>query len=385
MTVRYDLPSPTELETLVRQQDLAVTIYAATSPVVHERERAQVAVKSFFDEAIERAKALGASSESIETVRKRQAQHAGSAELWTDVSRSLAIFVSPDVDEAFVLPNHLEDGVHVGRHFELGQLLRARGRAQEAYALTLSANSWQLWHATPTARAEVLDLKGEWAHDAESVVPRTGPRDSLKRSAHEYQKMLIEGYAAHVADAVKQELGAVDGQGTVPLVVFANDPLASLFLPRVNGRRALLVKGAPDHLDAASIDEAIRDRLAAIAIDDTNAALAALAEGDQSRVERDIAAIGRAAVIGAVDTFYFDFTSREQGVLDEETGAVQFAGAGHDEEHLADGSPAEDVLARIASVVLSRGGEVVAVRGADLDPSIWRSPAVARLRFPVTR
>lgn len=384
MTVRYDLPSSTEIEALVQQQDLAVTIYAATSPAVHERERAQVAVKSFFDEAIERAKGLGASTESIETVRQRQVEHAGSAELWTDVSRSLAIFVSPAINEAYVLPNHLEDGVHVGRHFELGQLLRARGRAQEAYALTLSANSWQLWHATPTARTGLLDLRGEWAHDAESVVPRTGPRDSLKRSAHEYQKMIIEGYAAYVAEAVKQELGAIDVQGTVPLMVFANDPLVNLFLARAEGRRILVVRGAPDHLDAASIDEAIRDRLAALAIDDTNAALTAIAEGDQSRVERDIAAIGRAAVVGAVDTFYFDFTSTEQGALDEETGTVQFAGAGHDEEYLSDGSPAEDVLARIASVVLSRGGDVVAVRAADLEPSIWRSPAVAWLRFPVT-
>ncbi len=382
LTVRYDLPTPTEFEALGREQDLAVTIYAATSPIVHERERAQVAVKSFFDDAIERAKGLEASADSVEAIRRQQVEFAGSAELWTDVSRSLAIFVSPSHTAAFVLPNHLEDSVHVGRHFALGQLLRAGGNQQEAFALTLSAKSWQLWHATPTTRATVQQTRAQWARDAESAVPKR-PVDSGRRIGDEYQKVILEGYGAYVADAVKQELNALDPHGEVPLVVFASDPLASLFVARFDGRPAVVVKGAPDHLDAATVDQAVRDELATLAVDDTNAALRSLADGDQSRVERDLAAIARGAVAGAVDTFYFDFTVTVPGSFDGETGTLEFAGRGSDGDQLADGSPAEDVLSRIASVVLAMGGTVVAVRPADVDPTLWNEPALARLRFPV--
>ena len=57
-----------------------------------------------------------------------------------------------------MLPNRLDDAVHVGSHFTLGQLLRAPSQDQEAYALTVSANEWSLWHATPTDRAVKLDV-----------------------------------------------------------------------------------------------------------------------------------------------------------------------------------------------------------------------------------
>lgn len=383
MTVRHALPTTTELQALSGEQELAVTIYAATSPVVPERERAQVAVKSFFDEAIERARELGATPAQLEAVRQGQSELSGYAELWTDVAQSLAIFVAPGLVEVYVLPNRLEDAVHVGRHFSLGQLFRAQGLEQEAFALTLSHHAWQLWHATPTARAAVLEPKGTWAHDAESAVPH-GER-SLKRVGDEYQKSILEGYATYVADAVKHELGALDAHGAVPLVVFANEPLASLFQARANARRSVVVKGAPDRLDAATVDECVRKRLDALAIEDTNNALASLAEADPARVARDIVSIAHAAAAGAVDAYYFDFTATHRGRLDEETGEVEFAGVRHDEQTLPDGSAAMDVLSRIASIVLAKGGTVVAVRGSDLDPARWTSPAVARLRFPATR
>jgi hypothetical protein len=379
VTVRHALPTTTELQALSGEQELAVTIYAATSPVVPERERAQVAVKSFFDEAIERARALGATQAQLEAVRQGQAELSGYAELWTDVARSLAIFVAPGLVEVYVLPNRLEDALHVGRHFSLGQLSRAQGLEQEAFALTLSHHAWQLWHATPTARAAVLETKGTWARDADSAVPH-GER-SLKRVGDEYQKSILEGYATYVADAVKHELGALDVHGTVPLVVFANEPLASLFQARANARRSIVVKGAPDRLDAATVDECVRKRLAALAVEDTNTAIAALAETDPSRVAGDLVTIARAAVAGAVDTYYFDFTATKKGRVDEETGLVEFAGPRHDEETFPDGSPATDLLARVASLVQDKGGTVVAVRGPDLDPTLWTSPALARLRF----
>ena len=54
MTVHHELPTTTDFATLAGEHHPAITIYAATSPVVSERERAEVAVKSAFDEAIAR-------------------------------------------------------------------------------------------------------------------------------------------------------------------------------------------------------------------------------------------------------------------------------------------------------------------------------------------
>ena len=50
-----------------------------------------------------------------------------------------------------------------------------------------------------------------------------------------------------------------------------------------------------------------------------------LAEGSAGRVERDLAAIGRLAADGAVETLWFDFTTSVNGTLDPESGAIEFA------------------------------------------------------------
>ena len=57
MTVHYQLPTAADFATLAGTHHPSITIYASTSPVVSERERSAVAVKSGFDDAIEQVKA----------------------------------------------------------------------------------------------------------------------------------------------------------------------------------------------------------------------------------------------------------------------------------------------------------------------------------------
>ncbi|MET4158360.1 hypothetical protein [Agromyces sp. PvR057] len=389
MTVHHELPTGADFATLAGPHHPAITIYAATSPVVNERERAEVSVKSAFDHAIDQVKHGGASTADLDALRRERDGVLGDFGLWGALSRSLAIFIAPGFTEVFVLPNRLDDAWHVGSHFTLGQLLRAPSQDQEAYALTLSSNEWALWHATPTARATHLETDPSHPTNLDAATNREPGENSPRGGQHgdrgevgdERGKKLLDIYAKRIADATKHELAAVDPDGRVPLFVFAAEPLLSAFLDRSrNGRRIVGVPGSPDRLAPAEIDAALREQLARLNVAEASQALGTLAEGTAGRVERDLAAIARLAADGAVETLWFDFTTSVNGTLDRETGAVEFAGANGDGDALADGTPAGDLLPQLALLVIAKGGRVVTVRGEDLGEG-WTGPVVAELRF----
>ena len=89
MTVHYELPTTAEFTALAGAHHPAITIYASTSPVVSERELAQVAVKSAFDEAIEQVRASGAESSDIEALRAERNRVLAQEVPWEALARSL--------------------------------------------------------------------------------------------------------------------------------------------------------------------------------------------------------------------------------------------------------------------------------------------------------
>jgi len=359
--------------------------------VVSERERAEVAVKSAFDEAIEQLKSADASGPEIAAVRAERDRILGDLQLWGSLARSMAIFVAPDFSELFVLPNRLDDAVHVGSHFTLGQLLRAPSQDQEAYAVAISANEWSLWHATPTDRAVQMPIDPSLPKNADEASNRepgdvgnrrVGGHGDRGMSEDDRRSGTIDIYAKRVADAVRQELQVHDPEERVPLFVFAAEPTLSQFLERAhNHRRLAAVPGAPDRLGASEIDEAVRLQLATLNISEAETALHGLAEGSAGRVERDLAAIGRLAADGAVETLWFDFTTSVNGTLDQESGAIEFATGNGTGENLGDGTHAGDLLPQLALLVMAKGGKVVTVRSSDLDGTVWSGPAMAELRY----
>ncbi|MGR2752761.1 hypothetical protein [Agromyces arachidis] len=391
MTVHYELPTASDFQALAGEHHPAVTIYASTAPVVSERERAETAVKSAFDEALDRLRADGEDASAIDALKTQRERVLADKEVWSALSRSLAVFAAPGLSEVYVLPNRLDDATHVGSHFTLGQLLRAPSQDQEAFAVTLSANEWALWHALPTARAEEMPLDPNLPRNAEDAANRApgdvgnrrvGGHGDRGMSEEDRRPEINDIYAKRVADAVWQELQAHDPDARVPLFVFAAEPLLSSFLERAhNGRRVVPVPGGPDRLNAAEIDDELRRRLAELNIDEAKSALRGLADGSAGRVERDLAAIGRMAAEGGVETLWFDFTTSVNGTIDAESGAIEFATGNGGGDRLADGTRAGDILPQLAMMVLSRGGKVVTVRGDDLEDTDWMGPAVAELRF----
>ena len=109
---------------------------------------------------------------STETALRQQWESVVNDELWSRLSSSLAIFVSEDSAEVFVLPNDLTNQHQVARYFDLGQLVRAVTAPQQAYALTLSSNGWTSGCHWRTTRAAKLELTGSHPVDAADATHR---------------------------------------------------------------------------------------------------------------------------------------------------------------------------------------------------------------------
>jgi len=372
---RYQLPDIADLIRLGDRHERAITVYAETSPAPNERENSLLQVKSAVDRALRTIREGGARHAAEEKLRSRWAEIADS-DLWLRLSRSLAVFIADDFHEVYVLPNALETQSQLGDYFDIGELVRAVTTPQQAYALTLSANGWNLWRATATTRAEELPLVGEYATDVAEATNRATVRDRghvRRLVGDEGKKVLLETYAKRVAEAVRSELGHTDASASVPLFLFATDPLLDLYRGVDRKRQIIAVPGAPDELRPDQIDHAIRESLSTLNAQRTSARVDEIANGvGRGLVATDVADIARAAVAGAVSTLVYNFTVDVLGRLDDTTGEVSYGDDGY------------DLLSRIAVIVLVKDGEVIAARPEEITADIWNNTAVAALRFPLS-
>ncbi|OBG84652.1 hypothetical protein A5699_26625 [Mycobacterium sp. E802] len=371
---RYELPDIADLIRLGEPHEHAITVYAETAPGPDERDKSLLTAKSAMDRALRTIRDSGAKHAVEEQLRARWTQIAES-DLWLSLSRSVAIFIADDFHEVYVLPNALESQLQVGRYFDIGQLVRAVTTPQDAYALTLSADGWNLWQATARTRAEELELTGEHAIDVADATNRATVRDRghvRRLVGDEGKKVLLEQYAKRVADAVDGELGRLDPSSTRPLYLFATDPLLDMYRRIDHKRQIVAVPGAADELRADQIDAAIRESLPALNAERASDRVDEFGN-DLSRglVVTDIGDITRAAVAGAVDTLVYNFTVDVLGRIEAATGALHYDDTGY------------DVLSRVAVTVLQHGGETFAVRPDEITAAVWNETAIAKLRFPL--
>ncbi|MDL9937121.1 hypothetical protein QSJ18_10240 [Gordonia sp. ABSL1-1] len=372
---RFDLPSVDELRELSEPREHAITIYAETSPGADAYEGSLLNAKSAFDRAIRTLRDSGI-RHATETALRAQWEKVLTDEAWTRLSRCLAIFLTAERTDVFVLPNRLENQLQVGTYFDVGQLVRAVLTPQSAYALTLSANGWNLWEATSTALAHEVELHGDYGSDAADATNRATIRDRghvRRLVGDEGKKLLLERYAHHVADAVRKELDHIDPSGGRPLFLFAADPLLDLYRNADTRHRLVPVHGNPDDLRADEIDAVIRREMPAINAELHNALVARVADGTgKGLLLGDLVDISKAATAGAVATLIYDFTIDVLGHVDADKGDIRYADDGY------------DVLSEIVVTVLDRGGDVIAVRGSEITEKVWNGQALAALRYPMT-
>lgn len=372
---RYELPDVADLIRLGEPHENAITVYAETAPGPDERDKSVLTAKSAVDRALRTIRESGARHAVEEHLRSRWNEIAES-DLWLSLSRSVAVFIADDFHEVYVLPNALESQLQVGSYFDIGQLVRAVTTPQEAYALTLSADGWNLWQATASTRAEELELTGEYAVDVADATNRATVRDRghvRRLVGDEGKKLLLEQYAKRVADAVDGELGQLDPSSTRPLYLFATDPLLDMYRGLDHKRQIVAVPGAADQLRPDQIDGAIRESLPALNAEQASAWVDELGNDiSKGLVATDIGDITRAATAGAVDTLVYNFTVDVVGRIEAATGALHYDDSGY------------DVLSRVAVTVLDNGGAAYAVRPDEITADIWNQTAVAKLRFPLS-
>jgi hypothetical protein len=387
MSVQYTLPGASDFTALAQRRSNAISIYVATSPVVAEREVSFTATKGAFDRALEEVKAGGAPAAVRSALEAEWQRIASDEALWGNLAASLAIFVAPDFSEIFVLPNRLENQLQVAEYFDIGQLLRSVTYPQEAYAVLLSANEWSLWFATARDRAARVDVSVE--HPAN--LNESMSRDPLLDTERQPQRLgdadrtaELDLYAKRVSDAVTKELARRDPGSSDVVFVFAAEPVLSLFMGHgVHERSLVPVPGASDRLGAADIDQAMRERLSEWNARTAQDHVDEIAQGaGAGLVEAELSTIARAAVGGSIGTLVFNFTVDINGTFDDATGAIEYAP--DNGRTMADGSPAYDLLSRIAVTVLERGGTTVAVREDEVVSTLWNGTAIAGLRYAFT-
>lgn len=372
---RHDYPTTKELLELGAPRQHAVTIYAhATTAQI---DLAKTTVKSAMDRALRTLRANGA-NHPLEAAFHDQVAKVLADEGWQRLSRSVAIFVTPDEYEMFVLPNDLENQMQVGAYFDVGQLVRAVASPQDAYALTLSSDGWNLWRATGADIATEMDVDDEGISDVADATNRATIRGRMHaRRLHgdSGTKLLQEAYAKRVHEAVVKAVDAQDPQSQRPLFVFAADPLLDMYRNIDRGWREMVpVPGNPDELTAAQIDAKIRESLSEINARRANDTVERIGDGlAKGLVATDLVDIARGAVGGNIDTLVYDFTVDVLGRLDNETGDLTYVDDGY------------DLLSRIAVWVLQTGGRVIPVRSSDVISEIWNGTATARLRYPLSQ
>lgn len=374
--VNFEVPSVQDLIRLGEPHPGAITIYLTTAPTPQGRELAIAGAKSAVDQAIRSLRDSGATHAQQEAVRAQWAELVDDAELWGNLSNSLVILLAPGVSEEYVLPNQFEPHTQLGDYFDLAPLVRAVTAPQRAFALTLSSDGWNLWRASEGARASELELVGQHAEDVADATNRSSirGRQLLRRlGGDEGQKVLLDRYAQVVAEAVRDELGRIDPKGSMPLFVFANEPLLSMVQAHGLPGTVVTIRGASDELRPDQIDEAIRERIGAIAAAAVSERADRIGNGFAAGLAViDLAQLARAAAVGAVHTLIYDITVDVRGTLDESTGALQLTEEG------------TDLLSRLAVQVLRGGGEVVAVRPGEVEAEIWNGRLLAGLRHPLT-
>ncbi|BBY17427.1 baeRF11 domain-containing protein [Mycolicibacterium litorale] len=372
---RYELPGVADLIRLGEPHENAITVYAETAPGPDEREKGVLTAKSAVDRALRSVRDAGARHAVEEQLRSRWKEIAES-DLWLSLSRSVAIFIADDFHEVYVLPNRLENQLQTGSYFDVGQLVRAVTTPQDAYALTLSADGWNLWQATASTRAEALEPTGEYAFDVADATNRATVRDRghvRRLVGDEGKKVLLERYAKRVAEAVDTELTQLDPSADRPLFLFATDPLLDMYRGLNHKRRIVAVPGAADELRPDQIDAVIRESLPALNSARANAWIEEWGNDlSKGLVATDLGDITRAATSGAVDRLVYNFTVDILGRIEAATGALHYDDSGY------------DVLSRAAVTVLDQGGEAFAVRPDEITADIWNQTAVAKLRFPLS-
>jgi release factor family 11 len=368
-----DIPTRAEIDRLLEYRaPSSVSIYLPTDPASNgEPER--IEFKTLAGQAASQLGEAGVVGKVIRQFEEEIGYLHDDEEFWRYQARSLAAFATPELLITFRLPNRLLSQVEVSDRFYLRPLLRTLTFPHVAFVLALAQGSVRVVEVTPDldpARISVEDLPSDVAGAAgKSSISDRAPIRRIQGS--EGQKVRMRQYARGVDRALRPFLNGLE----VPLILAATEPIDSIYRS-VNTYPHLLPQGISGNPETASDAElaassrTILDDLYAAQLRDVQALYERRTA--ERRALSDIADVARAATFGAVDTLLVDIDAAVPGTLDDQTGAVTFAGAATGEVH--------DVTDEIARRAWLSGARVLAVRDGDIP---GQGAVAAILRYPL--
>lgn len=372
MALHTDIPTRAQIERLLAARDAeSVSIYLPTAPVSEVGDADRIAFRNLADTALGQLRDAGTDKRAVAALEEALSELHDDEAFWELLSHSLAVFATPTSLRTFRLPNRLGEAVEVSDRFHVLPLLRAVTFPQSAFVLALAQGSVALYEVTadlPTFAVGVPELPT----DVASAVGKSSIKDRAPIGAvqgSEGQKVRMRQYARKIDQALRPILGA----STLPLVLAAAEPLASIYR-EVNSYPHLAeetIAGNPEERSPQQLGEAVRpvlDRLYAAELEQLRDRFEAF--GSRGRAATELGDVARAATFGAVETLFADIDAVLPGSLDAESGAITTG---------PDDASDYGVIDEVARRVIAADGRVLAVRASEVPEG---GPAAAILRYP---
>jgi hypothetical protein len=368
-----DIPTRAEIDRLLEYREpSSVSIYLPTDPTSNgEAER--IELKTLAAQASSQLREAGVGVRVVRQFEDEVGYLNEDEGFWRYQARSLAVFAAREWLTTFRLPNRLLGQVEVSDRFYVRPLLRTLTFPHVAFVLALAQGSVRVVEVTPDldpAPIKVDDLPSDVAGAAgKSSIADRAPARRLQGS--EGQKVRMHQYARQVDQALRPLLNGLE----VPLILAAAEPIDSIYRS-VNTYPHLLAQGMsgnPETVSDAELAASARtvlDDLYAEQLRDVHELYGQ--RSAEGRALSDVAEVARAATFGAVETLLVDIDAAAPGTVDDQTGAVTFAGAATGDVH--------DVTDEISRRAWLSGARVLAVRDGDIP---GRRPVAAILRYAV--
>ena len=354
-----DLPSIEEVGNLnLVRSDASISIYLATTPISRETEHTRVTLNNLIKKALKKLEAAGLEKPRIQLLQQQFDDLLADQNFWDYQANSLAILATPDSIRTYRLANKLQNIVEVSDRFHLNPLLRAVTFSHAAYILALSENAVRLIQVSPDSQAKEITVPNmpDNASDASNIV---ADKDSSGKD-HRPNAQAHHAYLANYVRKINAALKPMHLHSHSPIILAATQPLDAIFrsLTRLN-LLPTSIAGNPEHLSAPELALAARPVLDAhyqSLIDDFHQLFTQ--RTGQKRATTDLSDAARLATFGGIERLLVDIDGVVAGTVDEETGAVSFAGEND--------AVSYGIVDEISCRALRTGAKVMAVRKADI-------------------
>lgn len=349
----------------------SVTIYVPTSAELNESDQARIEVKSRLREAVAQLEAASTDAAAIDSITNAVDELLIDGDFWRRQSNSLAIFVNRSTLSTFRVGDNLVGLTGVSDRFMITPLLRAATFGHSAFVLALSQNAVRLIDISPALSASEV-LVPELPRDLKSTVALdlTNDRDTLAHlRMSEEPKVRMKEFS----QAIDRALQPVLAQSDRPVVLAADEPLASIFRSVSSSPRLVepAIGGNPEERSADELAASAAPILDAVHAKELATQVTRFEEASSPDLtDSTLDGVAVAATSKAIDTLFVDIDQHIAGYVDELSGVITRS----ETEDAFD----YDVVDEIVRRALLSDARVIAVRAGEVPGA---GPVAAILRF----